>query len=105
MGFILEFIGKLNDNIVWVLPMVILMIGTTAVGGSFGATVMYACRVGMARSVFTHEAGMGSAPIAHASGARAIELGEYIVENGVTVRSVAKRFEISKSTVHTVATK
>jgi len=32
--------------------------------------------------------------------ARAIELGEYIVENGATVRSAAKRFGISKSTVH-----
>lgn len=41
--------------------------GTAAVGGFVGATVMYACRVGMARGVFTHEAGMGSAPIAHAS--------------------------------------
>ena len=28
---------------------------------------MLACRMGMARGVFTHEAGMGSAPIAHAS--------------------------------------
>lgn len=41
--------------------------GTAAMGGFLGATVMYACRVGMARGVFTHEAGMGSAPIAHAS--------------------------------------
>lgn len=41
--------------------------GTSAVGGFLGASVMYACRVGMARGVFTHEAGMGSAPIAHAS--------------------------------------
>ncbi|MBQ7792446.1 MAG: sodium:alanine symporter family protein, partial [Clostridia bacterium] len=41
--------------------------GTAAFGGFAGATVMYACRVGMARGVFTHEAGMGSAPIAHAS--------------------------------------
>ncbi len=41
--------------------------GTAATGGFLGATVMYACRVGMARGVFTHEAGMGSAPIAHAS--------------------------------------
>ena len=32
--------------------------------------------------------------------ARAIELGEYIVENGATVRSAAKKFGISKSTVH-----
>ncbi len=41
--------------------------GTAAMGGFLGATVMYACRIGMARGVFTHEAGMGSAPIAHAS--------------------------------------
>lgn len=41
--------------------------GTAAVGGFLGASVMYACRIGMARGVFTHEAGMGSAPIAHAA--------------------------------------
>lgn len=40
--------------------------GSAATGGFAGATVAYACRVGMARGVFTHEAGMGSAPIAHA---------------------------------------
>lgn len=43
--------------------------GTAATGGFLGATVMYACRIGMARGVFTHEAGMGSAPIAHATAA------------------------------------
>lgn len=31
---------------------------------------------------------------------RAIKLGEYIVENKATVRSTAKKFGISKSTVH-----
>jgi len=31
---------------------------------------------------------------------RAVQLGEYIIENGATVRSAAKRFNISKSTVH-----
>ena len=31
---------------------------------------------------------------------RAIELGEYIIENGATVRLTAKKFGISKSTVH-----
>lgn len=41
--------------------------GSAASGGFAGATAMYACRIGMARGVFTHEAGMGSAPIAHAS--------------------------------------
>lgn len=41
--------------------------GAAAQGGFLGASVMYACRVGIARGIFTHEAGMGSAPIAHAS--------------------------------------
>ena len=31
---------------------------------------------------------------------RAIELGEYIIESGATVRATAKKFHISKSTVH-----
>ena len=31
---------------------------------------------------------------------RAVELGRYIVENGATVRTAAKQFGISKSTVH-----
>lgn len=31
---------------------------------------------------------------------RAIELGEYILHNNATVRAAAKRFHISKSTVH-----
>ena len=33
---------------------------------------------------------------------RAIELGEYIIENNATVRAAAGKFHISKSTVHTV---
>ena len=33
---------------------------------------------------------------------RAVELAQYIVENRTTVRSVAARFGISKSTVHMV---
>lgn len=32
---------------------------------------------------------------------RAVELGEYIVENKSTVRQAAKKFGVSKSTVHT----
>lgn len=31
---------------------------------------------------------------------RAVELGEYILENKATVRAAAKQFHISKSTVH-----
>ena len=32
--------------------------------------------------------------------ARAVELGEYIIESKATVRSAAKKFGVSKSTVH-----
>jgi len=35
---------------------------------------------------------------------RAVELGEYIVQNKATVRSAAKKFGVSKSTVQTVVT-
>lgn len=35
---------------------------------------------------------------------RAVELGEYILQNNATVRAAAKRFHISKSTVHTDVT-
>ncbi len=31
---------------------------------------------------------------------RAVELGVYIIENNATVRATAKKFHISKSTVH-----
>ena len=33
---------------------------------------------------------------------RAVELGEYIMENKATVRGAAKKFGVSKSTVHMV---
>lgn len=36
---------------------------------------------------------------------RATELGYYIINNNATVRSCAKNFNISKSTVHTVSVK
>lgn len=36
---------------------------------------------------------------------RACELAEYIIENNATVRAAAKKFGISKSTVHTAVTK
>lgn len=41
--------------------------GTAAVGGFVGATVAAAIRFGVARGVFSNEAGLGSAPIAHAA--------------------------------------
>lgn len=41
--------------------------GTAAIGGFTGASLMYAARIGVARGVFTNEAGLGSAPIAHST--------------------------------------
>jgi AGCS family alanine or glycine:cation symporter len=41
--------------------------GTAAVGGFAGTTMMQAIRFGIARGIFTNEAGLGSAPIAHAA--------------------------------------
>lgn len=41
--------------------------GHAAVGGFAGSTLMLAMRMGVARGVFTNEAGLGSAPIAHAA--------------------------------------
>ncbi|MDQ2075661.1 sodium:alanine symporter family protein [Marinimicrobium sp. ABcell2] len=41
--------------------------GSAAQGGFAGATVMMAIQFGVARGVFSNEAGLGSAPIAHAA--------------------------------------
>lgn len=41
--------------------------GTAAVGGFAGSTIMYAIKNGVARGVFSNEAGLGSAPIAQAA--------------------------------------
>lgn len=41
--------------------------GTAATGGFAGASVWMAIRYGVARGVFSNEAGLGSAPIAHAA--------------------------------------
>ncbi len=41
--------------------------GTAAAGGFAGSTVMMAIRFGVARGIFSNEAGLGSAPIAHAA--------------------------------------
>ncbi|WP_286804330.1 MULTISPECIES: alanine/glycine:cation symporter family protein [unclassified Marinimicrobium] len=56
-----------------VLPAAVLLVvdsaftGTAATGGFAGATVMMAIQFGVARGVFSNEAGLGSAPIAHAA--------------------------------------
>jgi AGCS family alanine or glycine:cation symporter len=41
--------------------------GTAATGGFAGATVMRALRYGVARGLFSNEAGLGSAPMVHAA--------------------------------------
>lgn len=41
--------------------------GTAAAGGFAGATVLMAIQKGVARGIFSNEAGLGSAPIAHAA--------------------------------------
>lgn len=41
--------------------------GSAAAGGFAGATVMMGMRYGVARGIFSNEAGLGSAPIAHAA--------------------------------------
>lgn len=41
--------------------------GSAAVGGFVGSTLTLSIRYGVARGVFTNEAGLGSAPIAHAA--------------------------------------
>ncbi len=41
--------------------------GTAAMGGFAGAGVMHAIQFGVARGLFSNEAGLGSAPIAHAA--------------------------------------
>ncbi len=43
------------------------MSGSAAAGGFAGATVWAALRFGVARGIFSNEAGLGSAPIAHAA--------------------------------------
>lgn len=41
--------------------------GSAAIGGFAGSTIMITARYGVARGVFSNEAGLGSAPIAHAA--------------------------------------
>jgi AGCS family alanine or glycine:cation symporter len=41
--------------------------GTAAVGGFAGSTIMMAMRYGIARGLFSNEAGLGSAPMVHAA--------------------------------------
>jgi AGCS family alanine or glycine:cation symporter len=65
----LIILGSNLDQIPAALGLVVThAFSPAAAGGGFaGATVMAAVRYGVARGVFSNEAGLGSAPIAHAS--------------------------------------
>ncbi len=60
------------SNVEQILPAIATIVndaftGTAAAGGFAGASVWMAIRFGVARGVFSNEAGLGSAPIAHAA--------------------------------------
>ena len=70
--YIVSAIIVLAANYTLIIPTLKLVIDcafnpTAATGGFAGAMVMMAIRFGMARGVFANEAGLGSAPIAHAT--------------------------------------
>lgn len=62
---ILSHLGELPRAILTIVDSA--MNGTAAAGGFAGATVWAALRFGVARGIFSNEAGLGSAPIAHAA--------------------------------------
>jgi AGCS family alanine or glycine:cation symporter len=62
---IITHLGAVPGAVVTILDSA--MNGTAAAGGFAGATVWAALRFGVARGVFSNEAGLGSAPIAHAA--------------------------------------
>ncbi len=62
---IFSHLGELPRAIVTIVDSA--MNGTAAAGGFAGATVWAALRFGVARGIFSNEAGLGSAPIAHAA--------------------------------------
>ncbi|MCB1701373.1 MAG: sodium:alanine symporter family protein [Pseudomonadales bacterium] len=62
---IITHLGALPGAIVTIIESA--MNGTAAAGGFAGASVWAALRFGVARGVFSNEAGLGSAPIAHAA--------------------------------------
>jgi AGCS family alanine or glycine:cation symporter len=62
---IITHLGQLKGAVVTIVASA--MSGTAATGGFAGASVWAALRFGVARGVFSNEAGLGSAPIAHAA--------------------------------------
>ena len=70
--YILGTLAVLFVNASGVLPALVSVFRgafnfKAAAGGVFGYTFSQACRYGVARGVFTNEAGLGSAPTAHAA--------------------------------------
>lgn len=65
----LVVIGLHIDGVPGALGMIVsdAFTGTAATGGFAGAAVLAAIRFGVARGIFSNEAGLGSAPIAHAA--------------------------------------
>jgi len=65
LGLILSNIGELPGAVVVIVDSAFN--GHAASGGFAGAGVLLALRMGVARGIFSNEAGLGSAPIAHAA--------------------------------------
>ncbi|MDF2616763.1 MAG: family amino acid carrier protein [Sedimentibacter sp.] len=66
-GLVIIFINAAKIPAAFALIFSSAFTGKAAVGGFAGATISQAIRFGIARGVFTNEAGLGSAPIAHAA--------------------------------------
>jgi AGCS family alanine or glycine:cation symporter len=69
VGGALFIVVRFAGNVPGVIGLVLesAFTGHAAVGGFAGATVMTALRFGVARGLFSNEAGLGSAPIVHAA--------------------------------------
>ena len=62
---IIMHIDRVPQVFVWVVTDAFTP--TAAQGGFVGATIMMAIQMGMARGIFSNEAGLGTAPMAHAA--------------------------------------
>ena len=67
LGFTVLFIKSAEIPAVFAMIIDSAFTGTAAQGGFAGAGIMLAIQFGVARGVFSNEAGLGSAPIAHAA--------------------------------------
>jgi AGCS family alanine or glycine:cation symporter len=69
IGFSLYILGSYADQLPGALVTIVesAFTGSAAAGGFAGASLILAIQFGVARGVFSNEAGMGTAPIAHAA--------------------------------------